>query len=801
MNGSHSPHPISQRKHTVTILLLLILLLAAGLRFYRLGAQSLWNDEGSSVALAQRDLPTITRDAARDIHPPLYYWVLNGWVRLAGSSEASVRSLSALLGIFLVYLTFVLGKGTAGEWAGLLAALLAAVNPFQVYYSQEARMYMLAAVLAAGAVLALIRFSRTASWPALLLLVALETAGLYTHYAFAFVVLVLNLGYALWLLVQRRQVRLWRRLAIWTLAQVAVVVLYLPWLPTAFRQITTWPSPSQSTPWPAALAEIWRWLVLGPTVEAGQWAIPLLIAAILTAWGALALGAGWITGSPRQERWIPGFLALWLGIPVLLMLVLGLFREAYLKFLLVTAPALSLLLSCGVLGSPVPGGRATATVLRLGSWALRIALIAGALAILISSGLVLGDYYVDSSLARDNYRGIVTYIDAVGRPGDAILLNAPGQQEVLSYYYGGPLPVHPLPEGRPLDEGATASALAALAQPGSRVFAVLWATDESDPERFVEGWLDANAYKALDSWYGNVRLVVYAVPEQAPLAPDHRVDLPLRSVAGDDEILLAGYSTLNETLQAGDIAQLTLFWQAEQTPGQRYKGFVHLLDSGTQIVGQRDSEPGGGAQPTTQWAPGEMVVDNYGVPVHPATPPGEYRLEVGMYSAQTGERLVTPENENQVWLGTMTVERPATPAPEEVLGMQHRSKVSFGPIGLLGYDIHKLGYGHQPDLPLQPGDVLHANLYWLAEDQPLGDWQVALAVVDKDGTEFAAITAEPVGAYPTSAWQPDDVWRGQFNLRLPSDLPAGVYRLRIQPLGPEDAGSDQFLSEPIRVEP
>ena len=50
-----------RRRRRADILLVLVLLLALGLRFYRIDAQSLWNDEGTSVALAQRDLLTIAR--------------------------------------------------------------------------------------------------------------------------------------------------------------------------------------------------------------------------------------------------------------------------------------------------------------------------------------------------------------------------------------------------------------------------------------------------------------------------------------------------------------------------------------------------------------------------------------------------------------------------------------------------------------------------------------------------------------------------------------------------------------------
>jgi hypothetical protein len=336
------------------------------------------------------------------------------------------------------------------------------------------------------------------------------------------------------------------------------------------------------------------------------------------------------------------------------------------------------------------------------------------------------------------------------------------------------------------------------------VYAVLWATDESDPGRFVEGWLDDHAYKALDSWYGNVRLVVYAVPESTPSAldpPQARLDVPLKNVDTGDEVILAGYSLLNDRLAAGEIAQITLFWTAAQTPSQRYKVFVHILGQDNHIVGQRDSEPGGGARLTTLWPPGETIADNYGVPVHPATPPGEYAVEVGMYSLETGRRLVTPGSEGQVWLRPLEVQRPEAPAPVTALGMQHDGGAAFGELNLLGYDASKLGFAHQPDTSLRPGDVLHVNLYWQAESRPMGDWHVTVALVGADGGELVGLAAEPVGDYPTSNWRSGDVWRGQFNLAVPGDAPPGAYRIQVQPRAPDGTSPGTFLSEPLRVQP
>ena len=129
------------------ILILIILPLAAALRLYRLSGQSLWADEGNSVALARLGFIEIAQRTAFDIHPPFYYWLLKGWISFFGDSEIGLRSLSVVLGIGLVFLVGMLGLRYFGAAAGMVAAGLAAVSPFQIYYAQETRMYMLLAVL------------------------------------------------------------------------------------------------------------------------------------------------------------------------------------------------------------------------------------------------------------------------------------------------------------------------------------------------------------------------------------------------------------------------------------------------------------------------------------------------------------------------------------------------------------------------------------------------------------------------------------------------------------------------------
>lgn len=786
--------------------LALLLLLAAALRFHRIGAPSLWNDEGNSAALAGRSLAQIARDAANDIHPPLYYWLLSGWTRCVGSSEVGLRSLSALLGVALVALIYALGRLLAGRWAGLAAALLAAVNPFQVYYAQEARMYMLLAALGALAFYAALMWAATGPgegvhrWGILYVLAA--ATGLYTHYAFPMALAAVNLILLLQLLLRARSAddpgrAVWRRLWRWGALQAGALALFAPWLPTAARQLAQWPRVAESFDLGVAFLRAAYVQLAGPARPP----VPQLVGWLALLALVLAL-LPWRRGTPAApgQRLGPAVAYLapvaWFLLPLALIAGLGLYKEAYLKFLLVAAPAVSLLL-----------GRLAASV--AASWGRRarplhvlhalVAFLVLAFA-LSTSGVALARLYAGHpAYARDDYRSLAEYIDAVGKPGDVILLNAPGQQEVFRYYYAGDLPVVPLPRSRPLDPVQTEADLSSMAAPGGRVFAVLWGTDESDPERFVEGWLNAHAYKALDSWYGNVRLAVFAVPERAPAAPAQVLDVTLHNVETGDEITLWGYSQLDAPLVAGDIAQITLFWQASQTPQARYKVFVHLLDEGNHIVGQRDAEPGGGARLTTRWEPGETVADNVGVPIHPATPPGEVRVEVGMYHADTGQRLITAGGAGQVWLEPIAVERPPAPAPVAALGMQHPGGADFGELVLLGYDAHKLG--HDVVAPLLPGDVLHVALYWRAAVQPRGDWQVAIHLLDREQTERAGITAAPVGGYPTGQWQAGDVWRGQFHLPVPADAPSGAYRLRIQPLPSLGRPPEPFLTDRLTIGP
>ena len=104
-------------------------------------------------------------------------------------------------------------------------------------------------------------------------------------------------------------------------------------------------------------------------------------------------------------------------------------------------------------------------------------------------------------------------------------------------------------------------------------------------------------------------------------------------------IALVGYALDRTALPAGDTLHLTLYWKCLAPVGKNYTVFTHVLGPGDAIWAQKDAWPMGGAAPTGSWRVGQVVEDRYDLVVRPETPEGVYDLEIGLYLAETGERL------------------------------------------------------------------------------------------------------------------------------------------------------------------
>ncbi len=123
-----------------------ILLVGLSLRLISLN-QSLWLDEAISLTFSQKFSlwGMITQYSIADFHPPGYFAVIWVWTRVFGISEISARLPSVIFGVLTIFLVYLIGKKLVSKEVGLISAVLLAINPLHIYYSQEARMYSLAA--------------------------------------------------------------------------------------------------------------------------------------------------------------------------------------------------------------------------------------------------------------------------------------------------------------------------------------------------------------------------------------------------------------------------------------------------------------------------------------------------------------------------------------------------------------------------------------------------------------------------------------------------------------------------------
>lgn len=147
-----------------TVAVIALTAAAVGLRFYRLGHQGFWYDEANSALLVRmspgRMLGLLGQSEST---PPLYYCLAWVWVRVFGSGEAGLRSLSALAGVAVVPVAYGIGAVLATRRVGLVAAALAASNTLLIWYSQEARSYSLLVLLSAVSLLAFAWLARAPS--------------------------------------------------------------------------------------------------------------------------------------------------------------------------------------------------------------------------------------------------------------------------------------------------------------------------------------------------------------------------------------------------------------------------------------------------------------------------------------------------------------------------------------------------------------------------------------------------------------------------------------------------------------
>ena len=605
--------------------LLVLTLFAFALRVYHLGSPPLLWDEGWSIGLSRLPLGEIARITALDVHPPLYYLLLKGWLIL-GPHEFVTRFLSVLAGVLSVPLAYQAGRAWRGAGVGLLAALYTAVAPPLVYYSQITRMFALCVLflfLAAYGTLttgdeegrAQARFRPSSSVVASWSFFVGVLGALYTFY-YAGLVLAALFIYALMVAPQR-----WRR----TVRRFSAVgLLYLPWVAYAAPPMLN--RVGQRTGFDFAVGSALGLMREGFVALVFPYGVgpPAVYAVLLVA--VLGAALGW-----RQlGRW--AFLPL-LTIGVTLFGV-ALGAQAHMfaaRYTIVAAPFLALGLGAALVllaGRPVLG-------------------VAGLVLILVTTAPTLTGYVYSKSYEvlepfdpGSDWRVLHGQADA----DDIVFFNVLSLAGTYERYRTSEDP--PWSYALRWDPVIEPLALAqvrvqeAAAQHDRLWFVLYKGTVGANAD--LKSWLDINFYPAAaPGWQGDTLYLAYVKPQ----GPWRTVEL---GVAFDEGIVLqrARFTPVARS----DVVGVDLEWRARSRVARDAKVFVHLYDASGQLVAQHDAIPANETRPPSTWRPGERILDRHGLAL-PEGATGPWRLVVGLYDPQTGERLVAEGGETAVEVG------------------------------------------------------------------------------------------------------------------------------------------------------
>lgn len=137
-----------RHKNLNGLILLLIICIGIFFRFYHLGKQSIWLDEARVFFRVQKSPQELWKSQITESNPPLYDMLLCYFLKFTGGrKEFDIRLLSAIFGIVLVPISFLIGKQLFNQRIGLFFSLLIAISPNHIYYSQDAKMYTLLSLL------------------------------------------------------------------------------------------------------------------------------------------------------------------------------------------------------------------------------------------------------------------------------------------------------------------------------------------------------------------------------------------------------------------------------------------------------------------------------------------------------------------------------------------------------------------------------------------------------------------------------------------------------------------------------
>lgn len=740
----------------------LVLLVAFALQVYRLGDANLWWDEALAIWAVRMGLVDVTLWTAGDVHPPLYFWSLWGWVQVAGQSEFGMRFLSVIFGVLTVAVIYRLGLLVGGHNTGLLASLLTALSRFHVWWSQEMRMYILASLLGVLSMYLFLRWLRSLSrvppprlrvetrWLLLIGYILATLGALYTIFLMGAWVLVQNLV-VLVALLWPQGYRKRRLLVQWVVAQLAILAGLAVWLSFSWERMPTWSVAEPVAP--TFILELYAVLLTtGVSVHIRQFRWAVILPAIVTIGGLVLLVRRTQRGQAAVHEtinWITLLIAA--AVPPVMIYLSTLPRSLFYtphveaRYFLPFAPAFWVLLAWSVV---VIGAR------------LRKVALALALALVLSWIIVLPGHYADRYL-RDELQTMVHAIGSQAAENDAVLLVAGSRYPVFLYYYEL-VPAPDPPEMQTITRAEislTPEMVEGWMEQHADAYQRIWLAEVeahlSDPDRLVRQALD-NRFELLHSEeFDHNALFVYA-PEGVGMPRVTSGYSPENTnIRGALFGSLRGWELPVDTFTPGDEMRVALYW--DRLPLRPV--MIELVNPQEQVVMRRRMALNVSVPP---------LRERIDLPVSPTLPADRYLL-----------RLV-PEGQPPFELTHVRIADtlPGPPADGPKVGLDL----------IWGESIVLRGLSLEGDrfrvVDLEPGEALLVDLYWQVERAPQADYALFLHLV---GEAFNPATGGPIwgqqdapplqGMWLTRTWRTGEALVDRHAITLDPDAPEGSYSL------------------------